>query len=303
MQVSFGADFEIEQRLERYAAVRLNPTPAATARLRARVMRETRIAIAAGRLQAVAHPTVVDRRRAARHRSVWRRAAGIGLAASLSIGAVGGVLAAGQPGGPLYDTRVWLESLALPSDSDNRADAEIARLEARMSEVLAGARSGNNAAVREALVAYAGIADEALSRATGNDGALERILLALGRHLEVLTWVGDRVPDQANAAIQVNIERAIAHSNATIERVQGAGGGPDSTVRPNNGKPAAKTQKPVATARPADKTPKPAAATPRPTPVAATAAPVQPPQEPPQGPPSAKPGKTLPGGNPNQPTP
>lgn len=299
MQVSFGADFEIEQRLERYAAVRLNPTPAATARLRARVMRDTRIAIAAGRLQAVVHPAVVTRRRAAGHRSIWRRAAGIGLAAALSIGAVSGVLAAGQPGGPLYDARVWLESLALPSDSDNRADAEIARLEARMSEVLAAARSGNNPAVREALVAYEGIADEALSRATGNDAALERILLALGRHLEVLTWVGDKVPDQASAAIQANIERAIAHSNATIERIQGASGGPDSTARPNDGKPAAKTQKPGATAKPADKTPKPAAATPRPTPVAATPAPVQPPH----GPPSAKPGKTPPGGNPNQPTP
>jgi len=296
MQASFGADFEIEQRLERYAAVRLSPAPAAAARLRARVMRETRIAIAAGRLQAVAPAAALERRRVAHHRNLWRRAAGIGLAAVLSIGAVGGALAAGEPGGPLYDARVWLESLVLPADSDNRADAEIVRLDTRITEVLAAARSGNDSAVREALVAFGAIAEEALSNAAGNDAALERLRVALFGHIAVLTRVGDKAPDQASDAILANIERAIAHGNATIERIQNASGGPNSTATPNDNKPPVKTPKPAAaTAKPVDKTPKPAAATPpHPTPVAAAPTPAQPPH----GPPSTKPGKTPPAGGP-----
>jgi DNA-binding GntR family transcriptional regulator len=292
MQASFGADFEIEQRLERYAQVRLSPAPASVARMRARVMRETRLAISSGALRPAPAPVDLDRRRAVARRTALRRVAGLGLAAALSVGAVGGVMAAGTAGGPLYDARVWLESLALPSGIDARADAEIARLEARMTEILAAAGSGDSMAVEDALAAYQAIADEALSGAAGDADALERIRLALDRHLAVLTRVADKVPAQASAAIRANIERAIVHNNEVIDRVQSGNGGG------NGGAPVAPTdQNPEKTPKP-DKTPKPAATvapTPAPTPDPT-------PGRTPPGPPSPKPDKTPPaGGGSNKP--
>jgi hypothetical protein len=288
MQVTFGSDFEIEQRLERYAQVRLSPAPASVARMRARVMRETRLAISTGALQAGPAPIDLERRRAQTRRAVLRRVAGLGLAAALSVGAVGGVMAAGTAGGPLYDARVWLESLTLPSGIDARADAEIARLEARMNEILAAAASGDGDAVQDALAAYQAIADEALSGAAGDADALERIRLALDHHLAVLARVADKVPAQASAAIRANIERAIVHNNEVIDRVekaQGGGNGGGSTVT-TDPKPAEKTPKPTKTAKPATTAaPTPAVTTPDPTPART-----------PQGPPSAKPDKTPPAG-------
>ena len=283
MQASFGADFEIEQRLERYAQVRLSPTPASVARMRARVMRETRLAISSDALRSTSLPVDIDRRRAQQRRAIVRRVAGLGLAAALSVGTVGGVMAAGTAGGPLYDTRIWLETLTLPAGIEARTDAEIARLEARMTEVLAAAGSGDGAAVQDALAAYEAIADEALLGAAGDADALERIRAALDRHLAVLAGVADKVPGQASAAIRANIERTIIHNNAVIDRVQngsngGNGGGP---VDPTDQTPADKTPKPA-------KTPKPeatVAATPDPTPART-----------PQGPPSERPGKTPPAG-------
>ena len=46
MQASMGGDLEIEQRLDAFARVRLSPTERASARMRARVMREARLAMA-----------------------------------------------------------------------------------------------------------------------------------------------------------------------------------------------------------------------------------------------------------------
>ncbi len=52
MQASIGGDLEIEQRLDAYARVRLSPTERASARMRARIMREARLTMA-GRLDGV----------------------------------------------------------------------------------------------------------------------------------------------------------------------------------------------------------------------------------------------------------
>ena len=51
----------------------------------------------------------------------------------LSLIAVGGALAASGAGGPLYPARVWIETVALPSDPGARAAAELTRLQSRMS--------------------------------------------------------------------------------------------------------------------------------------------------------------------------
>ena len=157
-------------------------------------------------------------------------------------------MAAGQAGGPLYPTRMWLETIVLPADGAARADADLVRLEARMQEVVAAAHKGDRAAVAAALLAYQEIADEALLAAAGDAAATDRVRIALDRHLAVLAAVAAKVPPQASEAIGRNIDRAIERNGATLDRIQSNKGGP--ATQPG---PAAKP----------DKTPKPNA---KPTP-------------------------------------
>jgi hypothetical protein len=282
MNVSIGADLEVERRLDRYATVRLTPEPEAAARMRARVMRETRLAFAT-RAEAPSAPSKLARGRLTGRARLFRRATSLLAAASLTLGVAAGAMASSQPGGPLYDIRVSLEALALPSDPMDRADAEVVRLEARLDEVLAAARTGDQAAVQAALLAYQEIAEEALQGAGTNQAALDRISTALSRHVAVLQLVAANVPAQAREAIERNIDRAIDNNARTIERIQAASQQP-------GGKPG--------TTPADDRTPKPSkAAKPEATPEAATPAPaktVKPTNEP-GGPPSEKPGKTPPG--------
>ena len=279
MQASIGGDLEIEQRLDAYARVRLSPTERATARMRARVMREARLALARGSTASL--PVSIDAARA-RRRGLIRRGAGLLVAAGLTLTVAGGAMAAAQAGGPLYPTRMWLETIALPADGAARADADLVRLEERMLEVIAAAREGDRAAVAAALLAYQQIADDALIAAHGDEAAIDRIRIALDRHLAILEAVAAKVPPQASEAMRRNIDRAIERNGATLERIES-----------NKDRPA--TQ-PAPAAKP-DMTPKPAAA-PTPAPVPARTQRPQPTLvvvEPPKGPPDPKPDKTPPG--------
>jgi hypothetical protein len=297
MQASFSGDLEIERRLDRYAQVRLSPAPEVTARIRARVMREARLGFAA-QAERVANGSLLAERAMQRRSRLIRRGGALLLAAGLALGVAGGALAASQAGGPLYDARVWLEMVTLPSNPSDRADAELARLESRLVELMTAARSGDQSAVAAALVAYQQIADEAVASAAGDVAALERIRFALGQHVAILEGVAATAPDRAREAIEANIARAIAHNGAAIDRIDATPKatpvGPKTTPKTNT------TQ---------DKTPKPTAA-PTPTPVAApdktpttepsdepAATPIPNASETPHGPPSQKPDKTPPAHN------
>ena len=292
-----SGDLDMERRLEAYAAVRLSPSALAAARMRARVMREARLSFAAAEQSSARVASLVEihaRRRA----GLLRRGAGVLLAACLSLGVAGGAMAAAQAGGPLYPTRMWLETITLPAVGADRMDAEIVRLESRLAEVVAAARSGDRGAVEAALLAYQSIADEAVSAGGGDLAASERLRLALDRHLAVLATVASNVPAQARDSIEQNILRAIEHNAATVQRMEDNRNGPT--------KPAVSAPAPNATARPARSpkpTPEPAAThtpKPEPTPGAeATAKPTATPgtPEPPKGRPSANPGKAPPGQN------
>ena len=280
MQASIGGDLEIEQRLDAYARVRLSPTERASARMRARIMREARLTMAAGSTASLIG--TIDAARARRRRGLWRRGAGVLLAAGLSLALAGGAMAAAQAGGPLYPTRVWLETIALPADGAARADADLERLESRMDEVVAAARKGDRAGVAAALRAYEQIADEALLAATGDAAAIDRVRIALDRHLAVLEAVAAKVPPQASEAIQRNIDRAIERNGATLDRIESNKGGP--ATQPG---PAAKPDKtPKPTAKPTDPPTPVRTQRPQPTPVVV---------EPSKGPPDPKPDKTPPG--------
>jgi cell division septation protein DedD len=245
-------------------------------------MREARLAMAAASTASVT--SSIDLARARRRGGLMRRGAGLLLAAGLSLAVAGGAMAAGQAGGPLYPTRMWLETVALPADGAARADAELVRLEARMQEVIAAARKGDRGAVAAALHAYQEIADEAFLAATGDAAATDRLRLALDRHLAVHEAVAAKVPPQASEAIGRNIDRAIERNGATLDQIESKKGGGGPATEPG---PAAKPDKtPKPTAKPAA-APTPARTQrPEPTPPAA---------EPPKGPPDPKPDKTPPG--------
>jgi hypothetical protein len=277
MQASIGGDLEIEQRLDAYARVRLSPTERASARMRARVMREARLSMAGGStaFSTASLPLALEGSRARRRGGLMRRGAGLLLAAGLSLAVAGGAMAAAQAGGPLYPTRVWLETIALPADGAARVDADLVRLESRMQEVIEAARKGDRNAVAAALLAYHEIADEALLAAHGDAAAIDRLRDALDRHLAVLAAVAAKVPPQASEAIERNIERAIERNGATLDRIESNRGGPVTQPGP---------------AAAPDKTPKPTPAaiperTQRPQPTQVVA-------EPPKGPPDPKPDKT-----------
>jgi hypothetical protein len=265
---------ELARRLEAYAQARLSPDPAAVARIRARVMLEARTQLEGVSATAtIERPTALGWARSARR---FRRGAAILLAAALSLGAVGGAAFAAQPGGPLYEARLWVEAATLPSDPAARTAADVNRLEARLGEVLRATRDGNEPGIEAALIAYEHVVDDALGAADTNDALLAKLDAVLGKHLTVLNGLLVKVPEQARKGI----ENAISKSDNALSKAggQGSQGGGQGGGQGGNPK-ADKTPKP-----PPDKTPKPP---PNRTP---PEQPAQPERTPPVGPPASHPG-------------
>jgi hypothetical protein len=224
MQALDIRDFEIERRLEAFARARLSPDPAGVARTRARVMREARLQFEAARTATIAPPVVLGA-----GRPLARRIAVPLLAASLWAGVVVGSVAAAQAGGPLYPTRLWIETATLPSGGSARTAAELDRLDARLADAMGAAARGDSDAVTAALAAYRQIADDAIS-AAGGDQALEtKVTAALERHVAVLTAVSEGLEAKGNttaaAAVETAIERAIEHNASVVAGLANNGGG------------------------------------------------------------------------------
>jgi hypothetical protein len=244
MQDRKRVDEELRRRLAAYAEARLSPDLSATTRMRAHVMTAAhrRAALAqADRDRALATSTLAPVALADRtRRPAWRRPLTALLAAGLTLGVGVGTVAAAQAGGPLYGARIWAETLTLPASANERAQAELHRLEDRLAEAAAASAAGNVAAANAALEAYAAIVNEATDD-VGNDVAAAATLDAGVRsNIDVLTVLVGRVPDQAGDAIQ----RAIDRSNSALDALQGkpsdTPGGPPTTfpaTTPNPGEP------------------------------------------------------------------
>ena len=250
-----GADGEIEALLRRYADDRLGLDAEVRARMRRRFLLEAE--------RRAVGLTVVSGERGARwavgrpSRGRHRRAVVALLAAALALGALAGAAAASEPGGPLYGLRLWVETVTLPGDARARAEAEIARLEARLSEANQAAEHGNGAAVRAAIEAYRETVAAALQAAGDDLDRADRLEIVLERHRVVLDTLAERLPEPAADAVQQVIER----NEATIEKIK------------SRGKPSP---------------------TPAPGPVESPA-PTAAPSHAPGGPPSPKSGRTSPG--------
>lgn len=239
---------ELEQRLEAYAGARLSPDPDATARTRARVVREADFVFAAKRDAAAV--VAADR---ASGRLAWRarrvRAALLAAALTLSV-AMASVAFASDAGDPLYGLRVWWETAVLPQAGDARAAAEIERLDTRMMELAMAVEAGDGPAAEAAAAAFRAIVDEAVLGATGDARRETALEAALSRHVVVLTGLLDKVPENARGAIQ----HAIGQSGNAIDSI---GGEPTKVPEPAATDRPGKTPKPANSNRPSDPGPPP----------------------------------------------
>lgn len=256
---------ELERMLGRYARVRLEPSQAQQRRARSAVMEEAwrRRIDPTGSVAATAGYRPV--RRALFAGWTTRRIAA-SLSAAVLVGLMFGssVFATSRAGGPLYESRIALESLMLPSDPSARIDAELAQAQARLAEAVEATGRNDSRAAIAALDAY----DAAIDRLTTAGGpAAVRAREAVQFHRSVLLEVAAGAP----AGAAGGLERALENSNRVIESLgNGAGNGnpgkpmpadtdePDVTRDPT-AKPG-KTPDPAPTAKPG-KTPDPDATT------------------------------------------
>ncbi len=292
-----AGDDVLRRRLEAYADLRLSPDLTTSSRLRARVLavahRQASLARADAALTVLAPADDVAaarstdslpldaRRPLARARpGRGQRAAGVLLAASLAVVMIVGGVSAARPGGPLYDTRLWTETLALPSDPSERAVAQLDRLHERLREIGEAVRSGDTEGAIAAIAAYELIVERASAAAilAGDDVAAAVVETGVGRNVEVLLALVSRVPANASGAISRAVDGAISRSNDVVQRIgasrpgggpsDGAGGsGPAGRPRATKAPTAEPTPRKTATPKPKPThkvTPEPAA-TPEPT--------------------------------------
>ncbi len=169
---------DLARRLEAFAEARLTPSVASTTALRGAVMaaahrRAALLAAEAAAQAAAANPTVVtDVPTRARHgHASWRRPLVALLAGGLTLGVLAGTAFAAQPGGLLYDARMWAETATLPAGGIDRAEAEVHRLEDRLAEAIRASAAGDGQALDAALAAYAAIVAEAGAGSAGDPAA------------------------------------------------------------------------------------------------------------------------------------
>jgi hypothetical protein len=248
MMGSMAGNTVLGRRLEAYAELRLSPDLATSSRLRARVLAvaHRQASLTRGDAGLTIMSQLGDPARAqsiVRHaprtagRATWspprgwQRVAAVVLAASLGSVMVAGAAFAARPGGPLYEGRVWAETLTLPTDPSARALAELDRLEERLREIGTASRAGDVAGTTAALEAYESIMEEATAAAilAGDDVAAAVVVAGVGRNVVVLQALAGRVPGNASDAITSAVDAAIERSGDAIDRI--------GTSRPDNDKP------------------------------------------------------------------
>lgn len=226
------ANDRVEDLLEAYAQSRLDPTGPVMARIRANIMAQAAASAAASRVH-LDTPTLAS----AKPRFAWlqsplpRRAAALGVAATLTLGTGAAVLAA-PPGSPFYNARLVIEAVLLPTDSDARLAAYEQHLEQRLREAEAAAAANDPNALAAALAAYDSDVAAALAVA-GDDGELLAHLEAmLAKHTTVLVALEARLPAQAS------VDKAIANSQKAIQKIKdkaaNGGGNGGGGGRPSN---------------------------------------------------------------------
>ena len=262
-------DPEIERLLDAFAELRLSPSVAATTRMRTGVMAAAHRRAALLQADATTAALGSATRLGSPARSRWRRPVAALLAATLTLGVLASTVAAGTAGGPLYATRIWIETVNLPRDVLARAQAEVIRLDRRVQEASDASAAGDTAATEAALDAYSTILAVATSEAGGDPTATAVLDTSVTRHVTVLTALGATVPAAARPAI----EHALASSTKALHDLEQPGstppgsndsqGGPGTPAGPGTSGGAGTPADPGTQGGPAgpgagpDKTPKP----------------------------------------------
>jgi len=150
---------------------------------------------------------------------VARRLLPLGLAAALAISSVAVALAESGPGQPFYRLRLDVETLTLPPDgTPARLEADIARADDRLAELVSAGRAGDVAAADDSAGAYQDALDSVLA-ARGAAGAsdLEGVLADHDALLQ--RALGDAAPAARGA-----LSRAAAAVRDAEEHVNPAAG-------------------------------------------------------------------------------
>jgi hypothetical protein len=245
---------ELERMLARYARVRLDPGQARARRARAAVMEQAwRQRIGAAQIARPARRGLF---------SGWSlRRMGLSLTAAVFAGLLVGstAFAASRAGGPLYEPRLALESLTLPSDPAQRVDAQLTAAQSRLAEAVEASGRHDDDATIAALDAYDRVIDQLM---TAEGPAADRALQAVQFHHAVLEQIAASVP----TAAANGIERALANSERVIERLTSKGAGSPGGAGGPATPPGRPTDDPAATGDPTvkpgrtkdpDPTPKP----------------------------------------------
>ncbi|MDH4142491.1 MAG: hypothetical protein OEV61_07760, partial [Chloroflexota bacterium] len=184
-------DLELGRRLEAYADARLSPSLTTESRIRARVLaaahRRADFARADAGLVLLPRPERQASGNPGTRGHHRRRAASALIAASLAASLFLGTALAAQPGGTLYEVRLWAETMTLPSEPSARAVAELDRLADRLAEADAAGRAGDMPGASAALDAYESILAIATSEAVeaGDVVAAAALEAGVARNIEV----------------------------------------------------------------------------------------------------------------------
>ena len=158
------------------------------------------------------------------------RRMGVSLTAAVFAGLMLGtsVFAGSRAGGPLYEPRLALEELGLPTDPGARVDAQLQAAQVRLAEAVEASGRHDNGAAMAALAAYGRVLFE-LESATGP--AADRALVAIQFHHSVLEQIAETAP----IAAADGLARALVNNERLMERLTAAGTGPGSGTGGPNG--------------------------------------------------------------------
>jgi hypothetical protein len=169
---------ELAWLLRGYAGARLSPDQWASIRMRRAIMRhgrDARASRAAGATPASRFGWLGGWGRA------LRPAAFVGLVGALAVMTGAEAAMSAAPGGPLYGTRLWVET-AVVTVQGGGADLRVGQLDQRIDEIAAAVHAGNASAANAASDAYSGEAAAAAQVAQDSTDLLA-LQAALQRHV------------------------------------------------------------------------------------------------------------------------
>jgi hypothetical protein len=205
-------DDEVERALSAYASARLSPDRWAGNRMRVAVIEHARNVQSgpATRLDALGRLSLG-----------LRRLVFVGLVAALAIavGTTAGVAAA--PGGPLYATRVQIETALLPASGVARTDGQLGLLNERSEEITTAVGAGDANAAGAAANAYGTQVDEAISTADQGSTAIAQRIADLQQLRTTLTRQLAHFQSivKPNDKAAANLQRLIAKTQASIAAI------------------------------------------------------------------------------------